>query len=278
MYADETKLTQLGKQEFERIVSIIMPCYNAQAFVGEAIASVVAQTWQNWELLVIDDGSRDESIQVVQEWARKDSRIILLVNQQNMGVSKTRNRGIGLAKGSWIAFLDSDDVWEKDKLSSQMSVAQQKGAEFLFTACSIIDQNSSLLGAMVPLPEKVSYTELQKWNRITCSSVLVSREALHDLRFEHDDSREDYLLWLRILKRLKTAYALGEPLVRYRVISGSRSANKIRMMRDTYRVHRHLNTGPLFSALYTLSHFYCSFMNKYRLIQAITRKRDDRFA
>lgn len=267
MKNEEIMRPQAGRQPGE-LVSIVMPCYNAMAFVGEAIASVVGQTWQNWELLVIDDGSRDGSLQVVQDWARKDSRVVSLPNPENMGVSKTRNRGIGLAKGNWIAFLDSDDVWEKDKLARQMVLASKKGAKFLFTACSIIDQNGKHLGEMAPLSDRVTYAQLQKWNRITCSSVLLGREALGSLRFEHDDSREDYLLWLRVLKHLDAAYALIEPLVRYRIISGSRSANKVKMFRDTYRVHRHLDTSPVLSALFTLSHFINAFKNKYRRVQA----------
>lgn len=267
MKNEEIMRPQAGQQPGE-LVSIIMPCYNAEAFVGEAIASVVDQTWQNWELLVIDDGSRDASLQVVSEWARKDSRVQSLPNPQNMGVSKTRNRGIGLAKGQWIAFLDSDDVWEEDKLARQMALATKEGAGFLFTACSIIDQHGKHLGAMAPISDKVTFAQLQKWNRITCSSVLLGKEALGSLRFEHDDSREDYLLWLRVLKSLDAAYALNEHLVRYRIISGSRSANKVKMLRDTYRVHRHLDTNPVLSALFTLSHFFNAFRNKYRQVQA----------
>ncbi|MGI6635200.1 MAG: glycosyltransferase family 2 protein [Christensenellales bacterium] len=253
--------------QLKDMVSVIMPCYNAQAFVGEAIASVVGQTWDNWELIVIDDGSQDESVHILQKWADKDSRIVALANEENMGVSKTRNKGINLAKGQWIAFLDSDDVWKKDKLERQMLLAQEKQAEFIFTSCDIIDQNSTLLGTMATLPPEVTYAELQCWNRITCSSVLLSKEALKALRFEHDDSREDYLLWLRILKKIEIAYSLSEPLVQYRIISGSRSSNKLKMIRDTYRVHRHLGTNEVKSVFYTLAHFYCAFFNKYRNIR-----------
>ena len=251
----------------EDMVSIVMPCYNAQAFVGEAIASVVNQTWRNWELIIINDGSQDQSVQIIQEWSEEDSRIIPLINDQNLGVSKTRNRGISLAKGQWIAFLDSDDVWKEDKLEKQILLAREKRASFIFTSCNIINQNGKFLGSMTALPSEVTFSQLQKWNCVTCSSVLINKKGLGDLRFEHDDSREDYLLWLRILKNLKLAHALREPLVYYRVISGSRSANKLKMTRDTYRVHRHLGTNIVKAAFYTLTHFCYAFLNKNRNIR-----------
>lgn len=249
------------------LVSVIMPCYNAQDFVGEAIQSVLEQTWQNLELLVIDDGSKDSSRDVVSQWAKRDSRVQAVINEQNMGVSKTRNRGIGLSRGHWIAFLDSDDVWEKDKLEKQLALAERQAAQFVFSAASVIDQYSKLLGSMSSLPERVAYQQLQRWNMITCSSVLLTREVLGELRFEHDDSREDYLLWLRLLKRIDTAHCVTEPLVRWRVITGSRSSNKVKMLRDTYRVHRHEKQRPVPSWLYTFSHFYHAFVHKYRHIK-----------
>lgn len=255
------------KENAATLVSVIMPCYNAQDFVGAAIQSVLEQTWKNLELLVIDDGSRDSSRDILSQWAERDTRVQALINKQNMGVSKTRNRGIGLSKGRWIAFLDSDDVWEKDKLEKQLALAERQAAQFVFTAASVIDQHSKPLGTMSDLPERVAYQQLQRWNMITCSSVLLTREALGELCFEHDDSREDYLLWLRVLKRIDTAYCVTEPLVRYRVITGSRSANKVKMLRDTYRVHRHEKRGPIPSWLYTFSHFYHAFVHKYRHIK-----------
>lgn len=255
------------REKASTLVSVIMPCYNAQDFVGEAIQSVLKQTWQNFELLVIDDGSRDSSRDIVSQWAKRDSRVQAIINEQNMGVSKTRNRGIGLSKGSWIAFLDSDDAWEKDKLEKQLALADRQTAQFVFTAASVINQHSKLLGRMSSLPEQVAYQRLQRWNMITCSSVLLTREALGELRFEHDDSREDYLLWLRVLKKIDTAYCVTEPLVRYRVITGSRSSNKVKMLRDTYRVHRHEKQGHVPSWLYTFSHFYHAFVHKYRHIK-----------
>lgn len=248
------------------LISIIMPCYNAEAYIDEAILSVLEQTEKNWELIVINDGSKDQSRHVVERFTTSDSRIRLIENEQNMGVSKTRNRGIEISKGRWIAFLDSDDVWEGNKLEKQMRLNKEKNAQFIFTGCNVIDENSKVIGKMSNIPLMVTYPQLQRWNMITCSSVLISREALGDLRFEKDYSREDYLLWLKVLYNLQTAYALDESLVQYRITENSRSSNKIKMIRDTYRVHRFLGTGRVISILYTLSHFITAYRRKYRSI------------
>lgn len=115
------------------LVSVIMPCYNAQDYLEEAIVSVIGQTWTDWELLVIDDGSKDQSKAIAERWAKTDSRIRAISNPQNIGVSKTRNRGIDMASGEWIAFLDSDDVWESEKLTKQLKLAKKENSHFIFT-------------------------------------------------------------------------------------------------------------------------------------------------
>ena len=253
----------LDLHNVDNMISVIMPCYNAQSFVGEAIESVIEQSWKNLELIVIDDGSQDLSSQVVKKWAEKDDRIIFFTNEKNVGVSETRNRGIELSKGEWIAFLDSDDVWEKDKLEKQMALAVDRKADFVFSSCSMIDEKNRYIGEMSRVPIQANYRELQRWNMITCSSVLVKRELLGECRFKQDDSREDYILWLRLLRKSSFAYAVREPLVRWRIVSGSRSSNKIKMIPDTIRVHRILGEGVLSSIYFTFSHFFFAYLYKY---------------
>lgn len=251
------------------LVTIIMPCYNAENYIGEAIQSVENQTWSEWELLVIDDGSTDKSREIAKKRSDNDARIQLIVNQNNVGVSKTRNRGIDMARGEWIAFLDSDDVWEPEKLSKQLSLAAKEKSKFVYTRISMINQDGTRIGLMSVLPATVDFFKLSRWNQITCSSVMILHAAIGNLRFEYDDTREDYLLWLRLLRELGIAHAINEPLVRNRIIKGSRSANKIKMFRDTYRVHRHLKTSVVKSVYFSLSHFIKTFMSKYRNIKRV---------
>lgn len=248
------------------VVSIVMPCYNAEAFVDEAIASVVNQTWQFWELLVVDDGSSDCSLEIARSWAKRDSRIKCFSNERNLGVSKTRNRGIDIAVGNWLAFLDSDDVWEPTKLLEQMSLINRVQGEFAFTGCSFIDESGTILGQNYHAPNVVTLNQLKHWNSIICSSVLVKRESIGKNRFERDETREDYLFWLKVLAECKAAYGVEAPLIKYRVLPQSRSSNKTAMVKATYLTHRSLGTDVIRSSFQTASHFLHAFYRKYRKV------------
>lgn len=119
------------------LVSVIMPAYNAEKYIGEAIASVCAQTYENWELLILDDGSADRTAEIAQAYAQRDARIRVLRNPQNMGVARTRNRGFDLAQGEWIALLDSDDRWHVQKLEKQLALAVHSGSRLLYTSYAL---------------------------------------------------------------------------------------------------------------------------------------------
>ena len=183
------------------LVSIIMPAYNCEKYITEAIASVVNQTYPSWELIVIDDGSQDNTVNIVKGLVLKDKRINLYQNERNMGVSKTRNKGISVAKGQWIAFLDSDDCWAPEKLQRQLCISEEhKEAEFIFSASRFMDENGGLFKWIMPVPEVVTYRDLLKHNVISCSSVLISRQCLGNHRMISDAIHEDFALWLEILK------------------------------------------------------------------------------
>lgn len=122
------------------LVSVVMPSYNSEKYIPEAIHSVIAQTYENWELLIIDDGSTDSTANIVKQFSDIDSRITLYSNSKNMGVALTRNKGMDLAKGSWIALLDSDDVWHKDKLEKQLELAKKAGADIVYCSYCLIDK------------------------------------------------------------------------------------------------------------------------------------------
>ena len=148
--------------ELQEIVSVIMPAYNAARYLEEAVASVLAQTWQNWELIIIEDASSDGTWQLVNMLAKRDARIRILRNQNNLGAAKSRNQGVMEARGDWIAFLDSDDVWEPEKLAAQIEFAHQKGAEFTFTGSAFMDVDGKRRSYYLAVPEKVSYRQLLK--------------------------------------------------------------------------------------------------------------------
>lgn len=244
-----------------------MPAYNSGKFIAEAINSVISQTYQNWELLVIDDGSLDNTYKVISEFEKKDSRIKPLKNDRNMGVSATRNRGIELASGEWIAFLDSDDMWNPKKLEKQLEVAKKEAAEFIFTGSSYINEQGEYFKGLFEVPEKVTYKKLRNQNVISCSSVLVKKKYFKNIKMEKDDMHEDYAVWLRILKLGIIAYGVNQPLITYRLSRNSKSGNKLKTVKMTYRVFRFIGINPIGSAYFMMKHVIAS-VGKYRKIFA----------
>ena len=251
----------------EDLVSVIMPAYNCEKYVVEAINSVLAQTYKNWELLVLDDGSKDNTLQIIEEFSQKDSRIKALPNGKNMGVSATRNRGIELASGDWIAFLDSDDMWEPLKLEKQFEVVENKSAEFLFTGSSYISEVGEPFKGIFEVPEKITYKRLRNQNVISCSSVLVKKKYFENIKMEKDEMHEDYAVWLRILKLGVTAYGVNEPLLIYRISRNSKSGNKMKTVKMTYKVFRFVGINPIGSAYFMMRHVIAS-VGKYKRIFA----------
>lgn len=249
----------------EVLVSIVMPAYNCEKYVAKAIDSVLAQTYKNWELLVLDDGSKDNTFQIINEFGRKDSRIKPLKNEKNMGVSATRNRGIELASGDWIAFLDSDDMWEPFKLEKQLRVADKSLAEFIFTGSSYINEQGEPFKGIFEVPEKVTYKKLRNHNVISCSSVIVKKKYFENIKMEKDEMHEDYAVWLKILKLGVIAYGVNEPLLIYRISRNSKSGNKIRTVKMTYKVFRFIGINPIGSAYFMVRHVVAS-VEKYRRI------------
>ena len=252
----------------EALVSVIMPAYNCEKYVVEAINSVLAQTYKNWELLVLDDGSKDNTLQTIEEFSQKDSRIKALPNGKNMGVSATRNRGIELASGDWIAFLDSDDMWEPLKLEKQFEIVENKSAEFLFTGSSYINEEGEPYKGIFEVPEKVTYKKLRNQNVISCSSVLVKKKYFQNIKMERDEMHEDYAVWLRILKLGVTAFGVNKPLLIYRISRNSKSGNKMKTVKMTYKVFRFIGINPIGSTYFMMRHVIAS-VGKYRKIAGV---------
>lgn len=249
----------------EILVSVIMPAYNCEKYVEEAINSVIKQTYEKWELLVIDDGSKDNTVKIVEELSKKESRIHIIKNENNQGVSATRNRGISKASGDWIAFLDSDDMWDKTKLEKQMEYAKKISAEFLFTGSSYINEEGEYYKGIFEVPDIVTYKELRNHNIISCSSVLIKKRLFDKIRMEKDEMHEDYAVWLRVLKTGISAYGINEPLLIYRISRNSKSGNKMKTIKMTYKVFRFIGINPVGSTYFMIRHVMGS-VKKYRKI------------
>ena len=252
-------------------ISIIMPAYNAEKTINESILSVFNQDYSTWELLIINDGSTDSTEDIIMKWTIKDERIIHIKNEENKGVSFSRNRGMKIAKGKWIAFLDSDDLWKHNKLTVQLHKMTHYDSLFSFTSSSFIDNMGNPYSGIFEVKEKLKYCDLLKHNSITCSSVVMHRSLIKFATFEGDAMSEDYASWLNILRELKTCTGVNEPLIIYRLSKKSRSGNKFKSALMGYRAYRQHGLGVFLSLLYLASHLLNS-ITKYKKIGSVNIK------
>jgi len=220
------------------IVSVVMPAYNARRFIGEAVQSVLDQTYGAWQLIVVDDASTDNTAEIVESYRRDDERILYVRNPGNMGVVHSRNRALDLASGKYVAFLDADDVWKPAKLATQVSFMEETGTSVSYGSYLRIDGDGRPVGTVLA-PDGLSYDDMLKSNFIGNLTGIFRRADLGDLRFE-DIRHEDYVFWLRALDRVGSARATpsSEPLAGYRVSAGSLSANKFKAARWQWAIYR----------------------------------------
>jgi teichuronic acid biosynthesis glycosyltransferase TuaG len=235
-------------------VTVIMPAYDSAADIGAAIASVQAQTETAWELMVIDDGSRDETPQIAADAQRQDGRVRLIRLARNGGPAVARNAGIAAARGRYIAFLDSDDLWLPDKLARQLRFMEQRNAGLSYTGFYIHGADGRMVGA-VHVPPRLSYRDLLRSNRIGCLTAIYDRQMFGTVEMPDIRQRQDLGLWLRLLRQTPYAYGLDEPLAIRRLRPGSLSAAKLRSARYTWQLYRRVERLPLPAALWYFGNY-----------------------
>lgn len=225
----------------DELVSIIIPVYNVRDYIMETIGSVLMQTYANWELLLVEDGSTDGTAETVEQYlaGKQDPRIRLLRQPSNQGAARSRNRGLREARGRYIAFLDSDDLWEPEKLERQLAFLHQKQAAFTFTGYEFADEHGRGTGKVVRVPAELTYRQALKNTTIFTSTVLFDTERIGRAELEMPVIKsEDTALWWRILRGGETAYGLDENLVRYRRAGKSLSSNKLEAIRRIWNLYR----------------------------------------
>ena len=218
------------------LISVIMPAWNAARYLAEAVASVRAQTFADWELLIVDDASTDDTAALCRRLAAGDARIRVVRNETNLGAAAARNRALALARGTWIAFLDSDDRWQPEKLARQLALAEKTGAALVYTAYAMFTDDGRRM--VYDVPARVDYAGLLRENVIGCSTVLLRRDALGDRRFTTEFYHEDYVLWLELLRSGCRAVGCVEPLTDWRMTAASRSYDKRRAAKNRWRIYR----------------------------------------
>lgn len=220
------------------LVSIIMPCYNAERYIAPSIESVLAQTYTNWELLITDDCSTDNSVKIAQKYCLQDDRINILVPDEHHGIAVTRNLSLARSRGRFVAFLDSDDVWKSDKLEKQVNYMLDNDVAFTYSSYENIDFNGNHNGKVVKDAGVMSYNRYLRNTIICCGTVVLDREKIGHFAAPIIETSEDMALWLSIMKRGFNAYPVPGPLHSYRKTPGSASSNKIKAAGDVWRVYR----------------------------------------
>lgn len=247
--------------ENEILVSVIIPAYNCEKYIGKAIKSALEQNVP-LEILIIDDCSTDATENVVQRYL-DHPYVYYYKNKKNMGAAASRNRGVKLAVGKYVAFLDSDDWWASEKLEKQLKKIQEEQVVLCSTGRELIGLDGISLGKCIPVHERISYSMLLRQNEINCSSVLLRRDVALEFPMEHEECHEDYFTWMRILKKYHFACAVNEPLLKYRLSNQGKSGGKLKSAVMTYKTYRAVGFGRVKAALC----FVCYAVNgvrKYR--------------
>lgn len=230
-------------------VSIIVPVYNAANYIEQTIQSVLEQDYENWELILVENGSTDDSVAKIQ--AFDDERIRLIIMDGNAGAANARNEGMRQATGTYVGYVDADDLWRPDKLSRQIAFMNEKSAAFAFTGYEFGDENANPTGKIVRVPETLSYKQALSNTTIFTSTVLFdTRRIEKDKLYMPNVKSEDSALWFQILRGGVTAYGLDENLVIYRRPANSLSSNKLEAMRRIWNLYRKQEKLNIFYSMY----------------------------
>ena len=247
------------------LVSIIMAAYNAEKTIEQAINSVLSQTYTNFELLVVNDCSKDRTVELVKSFAATDQRVRLISNVKNSGVSYTRKHGLEEANGSWIAILDSDDAWAPDKLEKQIELQKKMNADLLFTGSAFMDSDGQPIDWYLQAPTEVTYRQLLKQNVLSNSSALVRKELYAKYYAVGDGMHEDFAIWLSILKEGRKAYGVDEPLLIYRIAKSSKSGNKVKAAKMNWNTYRYVGLNVVEAAYYEAWYMFKNVMKDANL-------------
>ena len=222
-------------------VSVIIPAYNCARFIEKAVDSALSQDVK-LEVIVINDCSTD-NLDCIMEKYKAQENVVYVKNEQSLGASGSRNKGVELARGEYVAFLDGDDIWREGKLRKQLDLMKKSSAALCTTAREIITVDGNETGKIIPTKTLISYKELLKHNCISCSSVVIRKDVALEFPMHHEDSHEDYIMWLEVLKKYNTAVGINEPLLLYRQSAAGKSGGKLKSAVMTFKVYKIMGFG-----------------------------------
>ncbi|WP_455626471.1 glycosyltransferase family 2 protein [Parabacteroides sp.] len=241
------------------IVSIITPSYNSSPFIAQTIESILSQTYTNWELLITDDCSTDDTCEIVACYQQRDPRVKLFRLERNSGAGIARNHSLQMAKGRYIAFCDSDDRWYPEKLEKQLAFMEEKGCVLSYTSYMTCDGNGVIRGIVV-CDHRVDYRSLKRDDGIGCLTAIYDSSLYGKIYLPNLRKRQDWGLWLKIMEKCKVAYGMKEPLAIYRIHPNSISRNKFSLIGYNIAVYQHVLGYSLCRAYLT---FFFGFLPSY---------------
>lgn len=234
--------------------SIIMPCYNSSKWIEKSISSVLNQSFNDWELIIVDDCSSDNSVNIIEDYIFLDKRIKLIKSKKNNGAAQSRNIGISISHGRYIAFLDSDDLWHPKKLETQISFMQKSSLPFSFTYYEQINSKDEHI-KYVFSPKILRYNDLLKTCYIGCLTVMFDTEYFGKREMSTRSLREDYATWLEMVKLVDNFHCIPEILASYRVYPEQNSSRKIRMAKENWHLYRNIENLNFLKAVYYFMHY-----------------------
>lgn len=245
------------------VVTVVTPCYNGAKYLKETIESVLAQTFTDWEMIIVDDCSKDNSVDIIKQYADCDSRVKYLSTPNNTGSPAIpRNLGMEAASGKYIALLDSDDIWYPTKLFNQVMQLENNQYQIMYSDGDMIDENGKKLRS-INKGRKCDYWGTLKENELSCSAAIFRKDMIGNIRFQNM-GKEDFVFWLELLRTTKaTAYNTGTREYAYRIITGSRSRNKNAIIQQQWHVLRKVEKLNIFVASYCFLRWAMRNVKKY---------------
>lgn len=252
------------RSESTPLVSVIMPAYNAEKYIEQAIRSVQKQTVRSWELIVVDDRSTDKTAEQIRRLAAEDMRIIPVYSETNHGAAESRNIALRQCRGEFVALLDADDVWHPQKLERELERARETDADLVYSSYAMIDEQGTRCFSDFIVEESTDLQSMLNCNTIGCSTVLMKAKVLEKRPFVTDFYHEDYVMWLSLLQAGCKAVGVRDILVDYRVARGSRSFNKLKSAKNRWRVYRDYLKLPLIPSVKAMVGYAINGLKKYR--------------
>ena len=220
------------------LVSIITPSYNSERFINECVRSVLDQTYTNWELIIVDDASDDNSRKLISNIAERDNRIKFVFLTKNIGAAGARNIALEMSEGRYVAFLDSDDVWKTEKLTTQIDFMQSHDISFSFSSYQPMSENGMEFFREIKAPLKIDYNSFLKNTIIGCLTVVLDKYKIGDVKMPNLRTSQDMALWLSIMKGGVAAYGIEQSLAYYRIVENSNTSNKFKVIQGVWRIYR----------------------------------------